>query len=169
MVKPSKEESPNLIWGLFSSVKLAIVLLIILAIASILGTVIPQQNGAEEFAKQLSPAMLRLFQTLNFFDMYHSLWFRLLIGLLSLNLIVCSINRFPKTLKKFSALPKPNRSKPFENLPSTQTFRIKGSLKGTSETVARFLKSKYKKTQDKESHKTHYFYGEKGRFSHFGV
>lgn len=169
MIKPSKEESPNLIWGLFSSVKLAIVLLIILAIASILGTVIPQQNGAEEFAKQLSPAMLRLFQTLNFFDMYHSLWFRLLIGLLSLNLIVCSINRFPKTLKKFSALPKPDRSKPFENLPSTQTFRIKGSLKGTSEMVARFLKSKYKKIQDKESQKTHYFYGEKGRFSHFGV
>ncbi|NQU15860.1 MAG: cytochrome c biogenesis protein ResB, partial [Desulfobacteraceae bacterium] len=59
MPKSSTEKSQNLIWGLFSSVRLTIVLLIILAIASILGTIIPQKDAAVSLAKQLSPGLFR--------------------------------------------------------------------------------------------------------------
>ncbi|MEE9420983.1 MAG: cytochrome c biogenesis protein ResB [Desulfatiglandaceae bacterium] len=169
MVKSSTEKGPNPIWGLFSSVRLTIVLLIILAIASILGTIIPQQQDALGFAKQLTPGLLRLFRSLDLFDMYHSIWFRLLIGFLALNLLICSIDRFPNTLKRFRAVPKPDRSKPFERLPSGQTFLTEGSLKEASATVARFLRSRYKKADKKEAREITYFYGERGRFSHFGV
>ena len=169
MTKSNTEKPPNLIWGLFSSVRLTIVLLIILAIASILGTIIPQQEDTVGFAKQLSPRLFRLFQSLDLFDMYHSIWFRILIGFLALNLVICSLDRFPKSLKRFRAVPKPDRNKPFEHLPSEQTFLTEGNLKGTSATVARFLRSRYKKVRNKEAQKISYFFGEKGRFSHFGV
>ena len=36
----------NALWNLFTSVKLTLGLLIVLAVTSILGTVIPQQEGA---------------------------------------------------------------------------------------------------------------------------
>lgn len=169
MVKPTTEKGPNVIWRLFSSVRLTIVLLIILAIACILGTIIPQQQDAAGFAKQLTPELLRLFRSLDLFDMYHSIWFRLLIGFLTLNLVICSIDRFPNTLKKFRAVPKPDRSKPFEHLPSEQAFLTEGNLKEASVTVARFLRSRYRKVDKKETRKITYFYGAKGRFSHFGV
>ena len=124
MAKSTPKTKSNSVWHFFSSVKLTIVLLIILAITSILGTIIPQmpQRESVEFARGLSPGMFKLFSFINLFDMYHSLWFRLLIGCLALNLIICSIDRFSATLKQFRFRPGVDRSKPFQNLPLNQTF-----------------------------------------------
>ena len=111
MAKSSAHKNSNMVWNFFSSVKLTLVLLIILAIASLFGTLIPQQEGAVEFARGISPGMFQLLSSLNLFDMYHSSWFRIIIGLLALNLIVCSVNRLPATLKLFRA-PPPERIGP---------------------------------------------------------
>ncbi|MBU4425984.1 MAG: cytochrome c biogenesis protein ResB, partial [Proteobacteria bacterium] len=169
MAKPTSKT--NSAWRFFSSVKLTIVLLIILAIASILGTVIPQmpQRESVEFAKGLSPGMFKLFNFINLFDMYHSLWFRLLIGCLALNLIICSMDRFQATLKRFRARPGADRSKPFQNLPLNQTFLSDGNVEDTANQVARFIKGRYKKIQRKDAGDRYYFLGEKGKYSRFGV
>ena len=115
---------PNAIWRFFSSVKLTIVLLILLAIVSIFGTLIPQGQEAVEFAGSLGPTMLRFLSTLQLFDMYNAPWFRLVIAFLALNLIVCSINRFPTAWKRFTAKPAPDRKKPFENAGPEDRFQI---------------------------------------------
>ena len=164
-----KENKPNPIWNFFSSVKLTVVLLIILAVASIVGTFIPQREEAMEFARNLSPEMLRLFTALDIFNMYHSFWFRLLIGSLTLNLIICSIDRFPRTLRRVRAFPRADRSKPFENLPAQQTLLVQGDLEEVTDKISKFLKSRYKRITSKATPRSHFIYGEKGRYSHFGV
>lgn len=169
MAEDRRKKKTNRIWGLFSSVKLTIVLLIILAIVSILGTIIPQREGTVEFAGGLSPEMFRLFSFLNLFDMYHSAWFRLLIFGVALNLIICSIDRFPGTWKRFQARPRANRSKPFEHLPPQLSFTAKGELRGTADTVDKFLRTRYKNINKEVDSDKNSFYGEKGRYSHFGV
>jgi cytochrome c biogenesis protein len=169
MAKSSADKNSNLIWRFFSSVKLTLVLLIILAIASLFGTLIPQQEGAVEFARGISPGMFQLLSSLNLFDMYHSSWFRIIIGLLALNLIVCSINRLPATLKLFRALPRVDRSKPFENLPAERNFSVNGEMDDVGERVAKFLKKQYKRVEVKNSPTGNFYYGEKGRYSYFGV
>jgi len=168
MAKSDKEKKSNFVWDFFSSVKLTIILLIILAIASILGTLIPQQEGAVEFARGLSPWLFRLSTALDLFDMYHSAWFRILIGSLALNLIVCSIDRFPGTLKLFRATPKPDRSRPFENLSPQRSFPVKGEIENIASLVPEFLKKHYKNMRMKKTDKGHFFYTQKGRYSHFG-
>ena len=55
------------------SLKLNISLLIIIALASILGTIIPQGNAAGKFAMHLMPWTLSLFNSLGLFDVYHSI------------------------------------------------------------------------------------------------
>ena len=165
---PSKN-NPNVIWEFLSSVKLTIVLLILLAIVSVVGTVIPQGQGAVEFAKNLSPAMFRFLSTLQLFDMYNAPWFRLLIAFLSLNLIVCSINRFPSTWKRFSAKPSPDRSKPFENNTPEACFEVTVNGDEASSRVEKLFKSGYKNVRRKTSGTDHFFYGDKGRLSYFGV
>ncbi len=169
MTKSDKAQNSNIIWNFFSSVKLTLVLLIILAFASLVGTLIPQQEGAAEFAKGLSPGLFQLFRSLNLFDMYHSSWFRMIIGLLALNLIVCSINRLPSTLKLFRAIPRPDRSKPFEDLPPERSFLVKGEMNEVGDRVAHFLKKHYKGLEFKKGSEENFYYGEKGRFSYFGV
>lgn len=76
----------------FSSVKLAIVLLIILAVASILGTLIPQGRSVEEYAARYGQ-LSGLFTRLQLTGLYHSVWFLILLGLFALNIIVCTLTR----------------------------------------------------------------------------
>jgi cytochrome c biogenesis protein len=76
----------------FSSVKLAIILLIILAVASILGTLIPQGRSLEEYAArygQMSGPLIRLQLT----GLYHSVWYLAILGLFALNILVCTLTR----------------------------------------------------------------------------
>ena len=171
MAKSTSKTKSNSVWRFFSSVKLTIVLLIILAITSILGTVIPQmpQRESVEFARGLSPGMFKLFSFINLFDMYHSLWFRLLIGCLALNLIICSMDRFSATLKQFRFRPGVDRSKPFQNLPLNQTFLADGNVEDTANQVTQFIKGRYKKIQSKHAGDKYYFLSEKGKYSRFGV
>jgi cytochrome c biogenesis protein len=164
----SKPKS-NIVWNFFSSVKLAITLLIILAIASIVGTIIPQQEGAREFAAGLNPQLFRILNSLNLFDMYHSLWFRLIMSLLAMNLVICSVDRFPGTWKRFRMVPRTDRTKPFEGLMPERSFTAKGELKNVSDRVARFLGGRYKNIRAKGDEDKHYFYSDKGRYSHFGA
>jgi cytochrome c biogenesis protein len=76
----------------FSSVKLAIVLLIILAAASILGTLIPQGRGLEEYAARYGQ-MAGLFVKLQLTGLYHSVWYLAVLGLFALNILVCTLIR----------------------------------------------------------------------------
>jgi cytochrome c biogenesis protein len=169
MPQARPEKNTNVIWELFRSVKLTVVLLVILGMTSSIGTLIPQGREALEFARSLSPQTFKLLSILDLFDMYHSLWFRLLIGLLTLNLVICSIDRFPGALKRFRTAPKPDRTKLFEHLPPRQTVKVPGETKDVAENVARFLRSRYRKAHIKVSDASHFFFVQKGRFSHFGV
>lgn len=165
----SDSKKASIIWNIFSSIRLTLVLLIILAVTSIFGTIIPQQEGAMEFAKSLSPWVERLFSSLQLFDMYHSLWFRMIIALLVLNLVVCSINRLPTTLRLFRTLPRPDRSKPFENLPSQRSFSVEGEIGQVAAPIAEVIRNHYRNMMKKNTEKGDFLYGEKGRYSRFGV
>ena len=170
MTKEKKDKKGNALWMFFSSIKLTVALLIILAALSIIGTVIPQQGqGALEFARGLNPWTFKFYHSLGLFDMYHSPWFRILLAALTLNLLVCSIDRFPATLKRFKLDPRPDRDKPFEDLPEGRSFEVKGQLTEAGEIVSKFLSSRFKKNRSSESRDKLSFYGEKGGCSIFGV
>ena len=160
--KNKSKDKPNVLWEFLSSVKLTIVLLILLAIISILGTVIPQGQGAVEFSEALSPAMFRFLETLQLFDMYNAPWFRLLIAFLALNLIICSINRFPSTWKRFSAKPEPDRNKPFENTPAEDGLELTLSGDEAAKRVEKVLKKGYKNVRRKTNGTDNFFYGKRG-------
>jgi cytochrome c biogenesis protein len=89
------------LWDFFCSLKLSIILLILLALTSIIGTVIPQ-NPPREYLVTISEAKIKLYGALGFFDMYHSWWFILLLYLLTVNLVACSVKRLPRVWKMVS-------------------------------------------------------------------
>src|SRR5438105_608394 len=82
---------------LLSSVRFGVLLLVLLATGSMLGMVIMQVNvdGFEKFYAAMTPATKLLFGTLGFFDIYHAWYFNLLLLVLSLNLVLASIDHFP--------------------------------------------------------------------------
>lgn len=169
MAKSNKQKGSNLLWHVLSSMKLTLALLILLAFTSVFGTLIPQQQEAMRFAQGLSPGLLRFFQLLGLFDLYHSLWFRSIIGLLGLNLLICSINRLPTTLRLFQTPLRPDRSQPFENLPPERSFLVEREIEDVGNRAASFLRKRYREVIIKSTAEKGFLYAETGRYSYFGV
>ena len=162
-------DKKNPVWSFFASVKLAIALLIIIAIASILGTIIPQQDAASEFVNRLSPGMASVLDKLQVFDIFHSIWFLGLLLLLSVNLIVCSLNRFPSSWKRFRAISPPDESALFKDLEADRVILTEGKLEGEAEKIEGLLKKRFKRVERKDEGDASFLTAEKGRFSYFGV
>lgn len=103
--RPQERKSAlNAIWDFFlkfveflSTVKFGVVLLVILVVLSMLGMIIIQQNvqGFDAYYAGLTPAERTVFGALGFFDIYYSWYFNLFLLILSLNIILASIDRFP--------------------------------------------------------------------------
>ncbi len=76
-VVPAKRTSSPIdqVWDFFVSVKLAIFTLIILAIASIFGTIVEQNQPPEKYHQIYEDWAFALMNRINLFDMYHSWWF----------------------------------------------------------------------------------------------
>jgi cytochrome c biogenesis protein len=109
--------------NLISSVPFGISLLILLITACMIGMVIQQQE-LESFSgyyAELTPGEKIIYGRLGFFNIYHAWYFNLLLLLLSLNIILASIDHFPAawsyiSRKKLTASP---------TFASTQKFREK--------------------------------------------
>ena len=93
------KKKKNPVWAFFASVKLALFLLFILAGTSIIGTIIPQNKPAGFYVDQYGQRLADLMQTMAIPDMYNSWWFLSLLGIFSLNLIVCSLERIPNVIR----------------------------------------------------------------------
>jgi len=98
-VAPQDRSFIQALWDFFCSLKLAISLLIALAITSIIGTIIPQGQIPPEYIQSISETKFKLYSMLGFFDMYHSWWYILLLYLFTVNLVACSIKRLPRVWK----------------------------------------------------------------------
>ena len=87
------------LWKFFASIKLTVLVLLSLAVTSIIGTLIPQNQPLGVYLQKFGPFWFQLFDVFNFFDMYHSGWFQFLLLLLTLNVVVCSVERLSATWK----------------------------------------------------------------------
>jgi len=157
------------IWSFFSSVQLAIVLLSLIAFFALIGTLVPQREAAGELAVRLSPAIFSFLQKMQVFDLYHSVWFFLLMGLLAVNLIICSLDRFPMAWRRFRTRPSPLNEDVFKDLPAENTFQIKSDVQKTATVAATLMKKKYRGLAQTEEAGSACLCAQKGRFSHFGV
>lgn len=92
----------NQIWNFFASVKLAIFTISTIAITSVIGTLVLQQKPDDYYISRYGEATARFFKILDIPDMYGSWWFLGLLGLLCVNLIICSIDRFPAVWKQIT-------------------------------------------------------------------
>jgi len=90
-------------WHFLISVRLAISLLTVLALTSIIGTIVPQHETAAFYAERYSPSVAAFFQILDIPNMYGSWWFVGLLAILVLNLIACSLDRLPNVWKLVTA------------------------------------------------------------------
>ena len=159
----------NKIWDFFTSVRLTIVLLLTLAATSIIGTLIPQNQEPAAYFQAFGGSLYRLFDLFGLFDMYHSGWFQFLILLLTINIIVCSIDRMSANRRiLFVRKPSFNLAR-YRNLKSKQKFKDDRSTDQLKEVCQAYIKRHFRHSQVETTDHGYAIYGEKGRWTRFGV
>jgi len=94
------------LWDRLASVKLTMVILVALLLLAIPGTVILQYNISNvDPGVQYGYNFWQFGKFMQLFTAYHSFWYVALFALLSLNLIACSVNRWPQMLRLAVAKP----------------------------------------------------------------
>jgi len=83
-----------------ASMSMAIVLLMSLAISSVIGTVLIQNQQQADYLSQFGPLWYPVFRSLGLFNMYHAWWFLTILGLLMLSLSLCLWRHVPRMLKE---------------------------------------------------------------------
>ncbi|MEW6379094.1 MAG: cytochrome c biogenesis protein ResB [bacterium] len=151
----------------FSSLKLTISLLIILALTSIIGTVIQQQQNPAIYLQQFGKPVYQVFKVFGFFDLYHSWWFMALLALLTLNLLFCSLRRLPRDLQLILSPRVKITDNELKALSSQEKLLVKKqSLDQTLEAVLAGLKKSGFGCRHKVKNETGwYLFSERGKFS----
>jgi len=157
----------NPVWNFFASVKLALFTLSAISITAIIGTVIPQNQKFGFYAHQYGDTAAQLIRVLDLHDMYGSWWFLGLLGLLSANIIICSIDRFPIAWKQMNADQSALAIGKIEKMSLSQRFTP--GRKTAAEDVEAFLKEDGWKVSSKTSGDGTVISGQKGAVSRMGV
>ena len=116
-------------WRQLTSMKTALILLILLAIASVPGSVFPQRGNnplrVDQWIKD-SPDVGRVLDAAGFFDVYSSPWFAAVYLLLFISLIGCVL---PRTRVHWRAMmaPPPPAPRNLLRLAESRSFSTKGS------------------------------------------
>lgn len=127
-----KPDNQGKLWELFSSMKLGLALLGIIALVAAIGTFFPQMSQEPDKAREVG----QVWQALGFTHLYSTVWFRLLLGLLSLNLIVCSMQRFSGIYRRTF---KPTPPEDSARVPRTVRAEIEGPVPALRQAVERVL------------------------------
>ncbi len=110
----------NQVWAFFVSVRLAIFTLCFIAATSVIGTIIPQGKPHDFYVDNFGAKTAMFLQILDIPTMYSSWWFYGLLGVLSINLIICSLDRFPGVWHIINA---DNLAIPLENIKKMRSYR----------------------------------------------
>lgn len=159
----------NSIWKFFTSVKLTVVLLLTLAATSVIGTLIPQNKSPMEYRQAFGDFLYRLFDVLDVFDMYHAWWFQLLLLMLTVNVVVCSVDRLKSSWKIiFVKNPRFNLDR-FKNNKNRVLANDSRSTAQIREVAQPLLKRKYSYRRIEEESDGFVLFAEKWRWTRLGV
>jgi cytochrome c biogenesis protein len=153
----------------FASVKLALFLLFILAATSIIGTLIPQNKPLEFYAEQYGANMAKLMHMLGVPDMYNAWWFLALLGLFSLNLIICSLERIPNVWRLVTQDNLLTETERLKKMRLKTEFKFFGDEKDIQKKTIHFLNQAGWQTKQCEKDGGLLVFAQKGGWTRFGV
>src|SRR5688572_3262575 len=155
-----------------SSVRFGVVQLCILVVFAMIGMLIVQQNvdGFDAYYASLTPAEKLVFGRLGFFDIYHSWYFNFLLLILSLNIVLASIDRFPSAWS-YIVKPKTWATRKWLHTQSmaSEIELDNSGLDDSTQRIKRAFEQNGLKPTVSEKHGLHYVFGERGKWNRIGA
>lgn len=118
----------RVVWRQLTSMRVALLLLLLLAIAAVPGSLVPQRlsdpNGVTKFFDE-NPDLAKVYDAVQLFDVYSSAWFTAIYLLLFLSLVGCIIPRIIHHWRALRSAP-PATPARLERLDAYSTLRVTG-------------------------------------------
>lgn len=179
MEKGKNKSAIDLVWDLFASVKFAVVIFSLIALTSMVGTILEQNAEPEKNIRVLvkmlgvgndtAYSIYGVLDSLGFTNMYHSWWFVTFLLLFAANLIICSFDRLPRILKLVRENIRPLSLEHIEKMSIRKIFSIKGKASVIKGDVASSIHKIGFKPSESSAENGFQFYAEKGNFTRLGV
>ena len=141
--RSSLSRSVALVWRTLRSMRTALILLLLLAAASVVGSLIPQiPNSPERVAAyELDHATWgSVFRASGFFDVFGSWWFALITALLFVSLVACLLPRSRALLR--AARQRPIQARELDGFPSYVRTRVPAGPATVTAEAAKLLRRK---------------------------
>jgi len=174
VARPSQKANPNFIdkiWNFFSSVKVAIYLIIITLVLVIPGAIIQQANtflsvnfDPSTYYKETYGTLGHLLYLFGFHNTFESWWFKTLLVLIAASLVICSIDR---VIPLYRALNKQQISKHLSFL-KRQKVVYSGALPVSQEGFVEQFRQVLRKKKYRVHSNGQALLAEKYRFSRWG-
>jgi cytochrome c biogenesis protein len=116
VIKPQKSGIKRFL-EFFGSMELAITLLSALAVASVIGTVLQQNQSYNDYILKFGPFWFEIFEKISLYDVYAAIWFLSILVFLVLSTSVCVYRNAPVFLREA------RRFRTNVQLKSLQTFK----------------------------------------------
>jgi cytochrome c biogenesis protein len=170
------------VWRFFSSMRLALILILILVGLSLIGTFVVQITPEykadlesniwwlQNVAQPATGPWFPLLDFLGLFDVFHSFWFLAAGSLLIINIIVCSLNRIKQTQAGISAGPIKRPEDFYKSDTGKQSaFSNLTTKLDAGHTLARIFQKRHYFVRTSENPDGLYISADKNRFSPLGT
>ncbi len=127
--------------------RFAVSMLSVLGIASIIGTVLKQNEPYENYIIKFGQFWFSFFESLGLYDVYHSGWFLLILLFLITSCSLCIYRNSPLMIKEWRAFKEQATEKSLNVFSHRETYSVNftlenNSLANTKQQIVRFLNAK---------------------------
>lgn len=122
--------------------RFAVSLLTIIGIASIIGTVLKQNEPYSNYIVQFGQFWFELFEKLGLYDVYHSAWFLVILLFLVVSTSLCIYRNSPLMIRELRAFRENATEKSLRSFSHQQEFAIAGSAEEAESKLGRFLSAR---------------------------
>lgn len=126
---------------LLASMRFAVSLLTVVAIASTLGTVLKQGEPYANYLNQFGPFWFPAFQGLGLYSVYSTWWFLLILAFLVASTSLCLWRNTPRMLREIGRFQLGLRERAFDNFPQRAQFAVAAPAHDAVERATAYLRN----------------------------
>lgn len=154
-------------WRYLGSMNLAITLLVLLAVASIVGTILKQNQSYGDYILKFGSFWFEVYEKIGLYDMYSASWFLLVLIFLLLSTSLCVLRNAPAFLKDMKNFQENLARNSLKHLPHQQVYEIGQNTQAQKESLS-FLQQMGYKVKTKTLNDGVLLAGMKGQYQRYG-
>ena len=167
----SIRDLPERLWTLLTSMRFALFLILVIAVLSLIGTLLMQAptgtfedaQAKQDWLNQVRPkygGWTSVLEGLQFFQLFQSLWYKGLVAILTASLLACTADRIPGVMRTVNRPHVAVGERFFEHAPQHERIAVQGDAAALTATAIAVLRKHGFRTRTEDDGVVH-LYGDR--------